>query len=55
MSPAQDPFGARDRLEAGGRSYVVARLDALGADLGRMPYTVKVLLENVLRNAGASS
>ncbi len=52
MSPAQDPFGARDRLEAGGRSYVVARLDALGADLGRMPYTVKVLLENVLRNAG---
>ncbi len=52
MSPAQDPFGARDHLEAGGRSYVVARLDALGADLGRMPYTVKVLLENVLRNAG---
>ena len=51
MSPAQDPFGARDRLEAGGRSYLVARLDALGADLGRMPYTVKVLLENVLRNA----
>ena len=52
MSPSQDPFGARDRLEAGGRSHVVARLDALGVDLARMPYTVKVLLENVLRNAG---
>jgi aconitate hydratase A / 2-methylisocitrate dehydratase len=52
VSPAQDPFGARDRLEAGGRSYAVTRLDALGADLDRMPYTVKVLLENVLRNVG---
>ena len=52
MSEPQDPFGAHDRLEAGGRTYAIARLDALGADLARMPYTVKVLLENVLRNAG---
>jgi aconitate hydratase len=29
------------------------RLGALGADLDRMPYTVKVLLENVLRNCGS--
>ncbi|MDX6554598.1 MAG: aconitate hydratase [Miltoncostaeaceae bacterium] len=52
MSATPDPFTARDTLDAAGRSHVVYRLDALGADLPRLPYTVKVLLENVLRNAG---
>ncbi len=52
MSAAPDPFQARETLDAEGASHVVYRLDALGVDLGALPYTVKVLLENVLRNAG---
>ena len=52
MSPAPDPFSARDTLEAGGRSHVIFRIDAVREDLKRTPYTIKVLLENVLRNVG---
>ena len=50
--PVSDPFGARASLGAGLPDYY--RLDALGGrlDLGRLPYTLKVLLENVLRHAG---
>ncbi len=46
-----DSFGARATLEVGARSYEIFRLDALAGrfDVGRLPYSVKVLLENVLR------
>jgi aconitate hydratase len=46
-----DSFGARATLEVGGRSYEVFRLDALQErfDVARLPYSLKVLLENVLR------
>jgi aconitate hydratase len=46
-----DSFGARDDLEVGGRSYGIYRLDALAErfGVGRLPYSIKVLLENVLR------
>jgi aconitate hydratase len=46
-----DSFGARSTLGVGGRSYEVFRLDALQArfDVARLPYSIKVLLENVLR------
>jgi aconitate hydratase len=46
-----DSFGARATLEVGGREYEVFRLDALADrfDIARLPYSVKVLLENVLR------
>jgi len=46
-----DSFGARSTLEVGGRSYEIFRLDALADrfDVARLPYSVKVLLENVLR------
>src|SRR5487761_500609 len=40
-----DHFGARAKLG----EAVIYRLDKLGADLSRMPFTVKILLENVLR------
>jgi aconitate hydratase len=48
---SSDSFGARSTLEVGGRSYEVFRLVALAErfDVGRLPYSVKVLLENVLR------
>jgi aconitate hydratase len=46
-----DSFGARSTLEVGGRSYEIFRLDALQErfDVARLPYSIKVLLENVLR------
>jgi aconitate hydratase len=46
-----DSFGARSELEVGGRSYEIFRLDALQQrfDVARLPYSLKVLLENVLR------
>jgi len=46
-----DSFGARSTLEVGGRSYEVFRLGALAErfDVARLPYSIKVLLENVLR------
>jgi aconitate hydratase len=48
---SSDSFGARSSLEVGGRSYEIFRLDALQArfDVARLPYSLKVLLENVLR------
>ncbi|MFN8620946.1 MAG: aconitate hydratase AcnA [Chloroflexota bacterium] len=48
-----DPFGARSTLTVGGRSYTYVAIDRAGMpDLERVPFTVKVLLENVLRHAG---
>jgi aconitate hydratase len=46
-----DSFEARATLDVGGRSYEIYRLDALADrfDVGRLPYSIKVLLENVLR------
>src|SRR5688500_16591102 len=50
-----DPASARDTLQVGDRSYAYYRLDAAGApDLERLPYTIKVLLENMLRGAATS-
>ena len=31
------------------QSVLVARIDALGVDVGRLPYTLRILLENVVR------
>jgi aconitate hydratase len=52
VSATPDPFSARDHLEAGGRRHVVYRLGAVREGLERLPVTIKVLLENVLRNSG---
>ncbi|MGH9023396.1 MAG: aconitase family protein, partial [Acidimicrobiia bacterium] len=46
---ASDSFGARSRLVAGGRDYEIFRLAALGGRADRLPYCLKVLLENLLR------
>jgi aconitate hydratase len=52
--PIPDPFSARAELRVGDRRLAYYRLDRLSTrtDLGRVPMTVKVLLENVLRHAG---
>jgi aconitate hydratase len=55
-----DSFGARSNLEVSGRAYEIFRLDALQSayDVARLPYSLKILLENLLRNgedAGAEA
>ena len=53
---AADPLGARDTLDTSGGAVHYYRLDRaadeFGVDLGRLPFSIKVLLENALRNAG---
>jgi aconitate hydratase len=46
-----DSFGARATLESGGESHEIFRLDALQDeyDVARLPYSLKILLENLLR------
>ncbi|MEV0201227.1 aconitate hydratase [Nonomuraea sp. NPDC050691] len=46
---ARNSFRARDRLTVDGRSYEMFRLDRLDA-VARLPYSLKVLLENLLRH-----
>jgi aconitate hydratase len=50
--PSLNSFGAAGELRAGGRTYKFFRLSALekaGFNLARVPYSIKILLENLLR------
>jgi aconitate hydratase len=49
---SQNSFGARADLTVGGQTYEIFRLDSLADrfDVSRLPYSLKVLLENLLRN-----
>ena len=51
---SQNSFGARDTLVLGGREHEIFRLDALQSrfDVARLPFSLKVLLENLLRTEG---
>src|SRR5271154_5868467 len=49
---ATNSFGARSTLTVDGKSYTIYKLDALekhGFSLARLPYSIKVMIENVLR------
>ncbi len=48
----ENSFDARSGLEISGRTYEIYRLDALQSkfDVARLPFSLKVLLENLLRN-----
>ena len=49
---AQDSFGARSQLEAGGSTYEIYRLDkveGLQDKIATLPFSLKILLENLLR------
>jgi aconitate hydratase A / 2-methylisocitrate dehydratase len=50
-----DSFGARSTLAVGDRTYEVVRLGALQPryDVRRLPYSLRILLENVLRAEAA--
>ena len=43
-------FGARQALKVGGTDFTVFRISAAGGDFESLPYTHKVLLENLLRH-----
>src|SRR4051812_15467082 len=47
-----DSFGAKGTLDVGGKDYEIYRLSAVtgdGLDVASLPYSLKVLLENLLR------
>jgi aconitate hydratase len=50
-------FGARSTLQVGDTTHEIFRLDALQSqfDVARLPYSLKVLLENLLRNEDGES
>jgi aconitate hydratase len=54
---SENSFGAKDTLAVGGRKHEIFRLDALQQrfDVARLPFSLKVLLENLLRTEGNGS
>jgi aconitate hydratase len=57
MTDHPNSFGAKDTLSVGGRDLEIFRLDALQSkyDVARLPYSLKILLENLLRTEGNGS
>jgi aconitate hydratase len=51
---SSDSFGARDTLKVGDNSYQIYRLDAV-PNTEKLPYSLKVLAENLLRNEDGSN
>jgi aconitate hydratase len=54
----QDSFGARGSFEVEGQSYKIARLssvEARGHDVARLPFALRILLENLLRHEDGES
>ncbi len=53
-----DSFSARGTLTVGGKTHQIARLSALverGFEVARLPFALRILLENLLRNEDGSS
>ena len=54
-----DSFSTRSELVVGGQRFSYFSLNKLGAklstDLGQLPYSLKILLENLLRNEDGRS
>jgi aconitate hydratase len=57
MPENPNSFDARDTLKVGGAEHTIFRLDALQSqyDVARLPFSLKVLLENLLRTEGNGS
>ena len=53
---SKNSFGARETLAAGNHGYEIYRLDALESagigHVGQLPFSMRVLLENLLRHGG---
>ncbi|MDE3069640.1 MAG: aconitate hydratase [Acidobacteriota bacterium] len=54
---AQNSFGSKGTLDVGDRSFQIFRLAALQSrfDVARLPFCLKVLLENLLRHEGSGA
>ncbi len=54
---SSNSFDARATLRVGDRSYEIFRIDALQSrfDVARLPFSLKILLENLLRNEDGES
>ncbi len=53
MERTRNTFGAKDTLNVGGKSfsyYRLGKLEELGFEINKLPFSVKVMLESVLRN-----
>jgi aconitate hydratase len=54
MATSKNSFGARGRLDLGGHDVTLYRLATVGGDarfdIGRLPFSLKILLENMLRH-----
>jgi aconitate hydratase len=48
-------FDTRSELAVGDQHYEIERLDRLDVDLGTLPYALKILLENLVRNEDGSA
>jgi aconitate hydratase len=57
MPPTDNSFDARATLSVGAAEFEIYRLDALQArfDVARLPFSLKILLENLLRNEDGES
>jgi aconitate hydratase len=57
MADHPNSFDARDTLKVGDRELEIFRLDALQSkfDVARLPFSLKILLENLLRTEGNGS
>src|ERR1700744_3861283 len=55
--PATNSFDAKATLSVGDSKYEIFRLDALQSkfDIARLPFSLKILLENLLRNEDGES
>src|SRR5262249_4122866 len=49
MATLRDSFGSRGTLRVGGSGFVIYRLGRPGASARRLPVSLRVLLENLLR------
>ena len=56
MQEHNDPFNARGELVVGDRRFTIYRLGRLAergvANLERLPFSIKIVLESLLRNCG---
>ncbi|GGH00680.1 aconitate hydratase AcnA [Silvibacterium dinghuense] len=58
MSTSKNSFGSQTTLTSGGKTYELYRLGALaskGVNLSRLPYSLRILLENLLRREDGES
>jgi aconitate hydratase len=58
MSNSVDSFGSYSQLKSGNRTYEIYRLSALekkGVKLSRLPYSLRILIENLLRQEDGKS